>query len=284
MPPPPLRPATALSIAGSDSGGGAGLQADLKTFAALKVHGLTAVAALTAQSTTEVRDIFSVPAAFVAAQLDTLADDFAIDAVKTGMLADPETLALVAERTLRHRWPLVVDPVMVAASGARLVTDEVVAAMRDLFRRATVVTPNLDEMEVLTGQRPQRADEMAKAALALCRDSGAGAVLLKGGHLEGDPVDVLATASGDVMERRGARIPGRVGHGTGCTYASAIAAWLARGVDLHTAVDRAHRFVRGALEHAPRGLGHGTQPLHPFHPWFDGLESASAADGFDSDS
>jgi len=278
------RPATALSIAGSDSGGGAGIQADLKTFAALKVHGLTAVAALTAQSTIEVREVFSVPASFVAAQLDTLTDDFTIDAVKTGMLADPETLTLVAERTRRHRWPLVVDPVMVAATGARLVGDEVVAAMRGLFRHATVVTPNLDEMEVLTGQRPRDADAMAKAAIALCREVGAGAVLLKGGHLEGDPVDVLATASGDVMERRGDRIPGRVGHGSGCTYASAIAAWLARGGDLHTAVDRAHAFVRGALSHAPRGLGQGTQPLHPFHPWFDGLESAPPSDGFDSDS
>ncbi|MEM1023343.1 MAG: bifunctional hydroxymethylpyrimidine kinase/phosphomethylpyrimidine kinase [Myxococcota bacterium] len=280
----PKRPATALTIAGSDSGGGAGIQADLKTFAALKVHGLSAIAALTAQSTTEVRDVLAVPANFVAAQLDTLVDDFPIDACKTGMIADPATIEVVAQRVEDHAWPLVVDPVMVAATGARLVNDEVVDGLRSLFRLATVVTPNLDEMEVLTGVRPRRPEEMADAALALCREVGAGAVLLKGGHLEGEPVDVLVTASGDRMERGGPRIPGRVGHGTGCTYASAIAAWLSRGVDLQTAFDRAHAFVRGALAHAPKGLGRGSQPLHPLHAYFDGLESAPGPAGFDPDS
>ncbi|HJL40887.1 MAG TPA: bifunctional hydroxymethylpyrimidine kinase/phosphomethylpyrimidine kinase, partial [Myxococcales bacterium LLY-WYZ-16_1] len=156
-----------MTIAGSDSGGGAGIQADLKTFAAHRVHGLSALSALTAQSTTEVRAVHPVSTEFVAAQVDTLADDFTIHAVKTGMIGEPETIELILDRVARWSWPLVVDPVMVAASGDRLASDAVVEAFRRLIPRATVVTPNLDEVEVLLGWRPGDADGMARAGRAL---------------------------------------------------------------------------------------------------------------------
>ncbi|NJK89741.1 MAG: hydroxymethylpyrimidine/phosphomethylpyrimidine kinase, partial [Myxococcales bacterium] len=173
----PDQPSVALTIAGSDSGGGAGIQADLKTFAAFGVHGLSAISALTAQSTTEVRSVFPIPASFVAEQIDTLVDDFRVDAVKTGMIADPETIEVVRARAQAHRWKLVMDPVMVAASGARLASEPVVRAMERLFPFATILTPNLDEVEVLLGSRPEDADAMAEAAKLLL-ERGPQAVLV----------------------------------------------------------------------------------------------------------
>jgi hydroxymethylpyrimidine/phosphomethylpyrimidine kinase len=240
--------------------------------AALQVHGLSAITALTAQSTTEVRDVFPVPAAFVATQLDTLTDDFTIDAAKTGMIADPDAIEVVRERAARWGWRLVVDPVMVAATGARLVSDAVVERLASLFALATVVTPNLDEVEVLVGWRPIDPDGMERAGRELLA-RGSRAVLVKGGHLDGEPTDVWVDREGAVR-RSAPRIPGRVGHGTGCTYASSLAAWLARGSEPREAFERAHRFVHRALAQAPQGLGHGAQPLHPLHAYFDGLAPA----------
>jgi hydroxymethylpyrimidine/phosphomethylpyrimidine kinase len=262
-----------MTIAGSDSGGGAGIQADLKTFAAHRVHGLSALSALTAQSTTEVRAVHPVSTEFVAAQVDTLADDFTIHAVKTGMIGEPETIELIVDRVARWSWPLVVDPVMVAASGDRLASDAVVEAFRRLIPRATVVTPNLDEVEVLLGWRPVDADGMARAGRALLQ-LGAQAVLVKGGHLDGDPVDVWVDGDG-TQERSGARLCGTT-HGSGCTYASALAARIARGESPSEAFAAAHAYVRAAIACAPDGIGRGQGPMHHFHPFFDRWASGTS--------
>ncbi len=272
----PRPPACALTIAGSDSGGGAGIQADLKTFAALRVHGLCAVSAVTAQSTTEVRGVHPIPANFVAEQLDVLQDDFPIDAVKTGMLADAETVELVRKRATEAGWTLVVDPVMVASSGARLVSDRVVVALRRLISASVLVTPNLDEVEVLTGRRPQTTSEMVDAGHRLL-ETGARGVLVKGGHLAGDPIDVLVRAEEPALRLPGARIHTRAGHGTGCTYAAAITAWLARGATVEQAVLCSHAFVRSALEAAPEGLGRGAGPLHPLFDAYERLLEPSTS-------
>jgi hydroxymethylpyrimidine/phosphomethylpyrimidine kinase len=254
----------ALTVAGSDSGGGAGIQADLKTFAALGTHGLSAITALTAQSTTEVRAIHEVPADFVRLQLETLGDDFRIDAAKTGMLASPSVIEEVALFFEARPIPLVVDPVMVASSGARLVgTAAAQVIVERLFPRAALITPNLDEVEILLGQRPQDVDEMTAAGRELLT-LGPAAVLVKGGHLSGDPTDVLVTRSA-TRQFTGPRIPTSNTHGTGCTYAAAITALLAHGLPLLAAVETARTFLRGAIAHAPTGVGRGAGPLHPLH-------------------
>lgn len=254
----------ALTVAGSDSGGGAGIQADLKAFAALGTHGLSAITALTAQSTTEVRAIHDVPADFVRAQLATVADDFRIDAAKTGMLASPEVIDVVAEFFEGRPIPLVVDPVMVASSGARLVAEAAVERIVGrLFPRAALITPNLDEVAVLLGRRPTDVAEMEAAGRELLA-LGPVAVLVKGGHLLGDPTDVLVTRS-TIRRFGGPRIPTQATHGTGCTYAAAITALLAHGVPLVAAVDTARHYLQGAIAHAPSGVGRGHGPLHPLH-------------------
>ena len=204
-----------------------------------------------------------VPADFVATQIDTLVDDFAIDACKTGMIADPAVVDVVVERARRHQWTVVVDPVMVAATGARLVGAEVVERLCKLFDVARIITPNLDEVEVLLGERPSDPSAMESAGRTLADRHGA-AVLVKGGHLASDPVDVLVHDAG-TTRLSGPRILGRVGHGTGCTYAASLAGLLARGLAIEEAFVEAHAFVRGALAHGPRGLGRGSQPLHPLH-------------------
>jgi hydroxymethylpyrimidine/phosphomethylpyrimidine kinase len=258
----------ALTIAGSDSGGGAGIQADLKTFSALGVYGASVITALTAQNTREVRAIHDVPAEFVRAQLDTVLDDLRVDAVKIGMLSRPEVIAVVAA-VLRERFrgPVVLDPVMVAKSGDRLLRSEAVAALaQDLLPLATVITPNLPEGADLLGiaepvDEAQCVD-MARRLATL----GAGAVLLKGGHLQGpDSVDLLVMD--DHISRLAApRHATRNTHGTGCTLSSAIAAFLARGEALGDAVDAAKRYVFDAIGAADTlGVGHGHGPVHHFH-------------------
>lgn len=256
-------PPAALTVAGSDSGGGAGIQADLEAFAALGVHGLSAITALTAQSSVEVRGVFEVPASFVRLQMETVAADFHIAAAKTGMLASPEVIAAVADGLEALACAVVVDPVMVASSGARLVPEAAVAALLErLFPRAAVLTPNLPEVAALLGHEPRSPSEMAAAGARLL-ERGPAAVLVKGGHLSGDPVDVLVRRDGPPISLGGARIRTTAGHGTGCTYAAAIAALLARGESVEDAVRGAHAFLREALSHAPEGLGRGAGPLHP---------------------
>lgn len=243
----PATPACALTIAGSDSGGGAGIQADLKTFAALGVHGLSAITAITAQNTRGVRAIHPVPLKHLRAQLDALFEDFPIGAVKTGMLGDAKTARCVA-RELGKRKPawLVVDPVMIATSGARLLEDDAIRLLRDeLIPLADVLTPNLPEAEALLGTLIRNAREAERAASALL-DLGANAVLLKGGHARGREVlDLYADARG-TMEFRHPRL-GIQAHGTGCTLSAALAANLAKGNTPRIAARRSTDFVQRAL-------------------------------------
>ena len=264
------RYARVLTIAGSDSGGGAGIQADLKTFAALGCYGMSAITALTAQNTRGVTGIHGVPPAFLKAQIQAVVEDIGVDAVKLGMLHAPEVVEVVAWAIDHYKLPhVVLDPVMVATSGDRLIAAETVQGLvRELFPRAVVVTPNLDEAALLIdhpidgiGALDAAADEL----LAL----GARAVLLKGGHLPGDEVvDVLAEAGGARRRLSSARIACRNLHGTGCTLSSAIAAHLALGHGLSAAVALARAYVIGAMQAgADVQVGQGHGPLnHGFAP------------------
>jgi len=265
-----LRYARVLSIAGSDSGGGAGIQADLKTFGALGCYGMTAIAALTAQNTRGVSGIHPVPPAFLKAQIQAVVEDIGVDAVKLGMLHGPEVVEVVAWAIDRYRLPnVVLDPVMVATSGDRLIAAETVAVLvRELFPRAVVITPNLDEAALLIGRTIDGIDALDAAADALLA-LGAQGVLLKGGHLPGDEVaDVLLLRSGERHRYGSRRIVTSNSHGTGCTLSSAIAAHLALGHALPEAVAHARAFVLGALRSgADVRTGHGHGPLnHGFAP------------------
>ncbi len=255
---------TALTIAGSDSGGGAGIQADLKTFAAHKVFGTSAVTAVTAQNTLGVTMWRAVATDLVTAQIEAVAGDIGADAVKIGMLASAAIVeavaAAIAELDLPH---VVVDPVMVAKGGDRLLEEEAVAAIRtELLPRAHIVTPNVPEAEVLSGVTIRSIDDMRTAGERILK-LGPRVVLVKGGHLDGpESVDVACTAH-DTFELRGPRISTRHTHGTGCTLSSAIAANLALGLDDHAALTRAREYLEGAIRHAP-GIGHGHGPLAHF--------------------
>jgi hydroxymethylpyrimidine/phosphomethylpyrimidine kinase len=270
------RYARVLSIAGSDSGGGAGIQADLKTFSALGCYGMTAITAITAQNTQGVRGIHGIPPEMLRAQIDAVVEDIGADAVKIGMLATPEVVRMVADAIRRHRLPhVVLDPVMVATSGDRLIVPETVAALvGELFPLAEVITPNLDEAALLLGHAIEGADALDAAAQALL-GLGARAVLLKGGHLPGGwVVDVLGLqgggeGSGAVLQRlESARIATHNGHGTGCTLSSAIAAHLALGHALPEAVQKARAYILGAIQAgAAVRTGHGHGPLnHGYAP------------------
>ena len=257
-----------LSIAGSDSSGGAGIQADLKTFAALGCYGMTAVTALTAQNTLGVRAIHGVPPEILRDQIDAVVEDIGVDAVKIGMLHSPDIVRTVAAAIDRHGLKnVVVDPVMVATSGAVLIDSSAIAALvRELFCRAVVVTPNLDEASLLVGRVVDSEAAMEAAARELLA-MGAPAVLLKGGHLTGGVVsDLLVTQDGDIHWMRASRIQTANTHGTGCTLSSAIAAYLALGASLLEAVQAARAYVRGALESGARvRTGAGCGPLNHGH-------------------
>lgn len=261
----------AVTIAGSDSGGGAGIQADLKTFSALGVYGASVIAALTAQNTLGVTGIHDVPADFITAQIDAVFSDLAVGAVKIGMLSRPATIEAVADGLVRWKQHAVVlDPVMVAASGDRLLSEDAVATLRDkLLPLATIVTPNLPEAAVLldSGVAEDEAAMIAQGH-ALLR-LGPRAVLIKGGHARGEEsVDFLVEAAG-VTRLPAPRIATRNTHGTGCTLSSAIAASLARGEDTAEAVRTAKDYVSRAISASDRlaiGKGHG--PVHHFHAWW----------------
>ena len=252
-----------LAVAGSDSGGGAGIQADIKTITALGGFAMTAVTALTVQDTRGVQDVLAVPPAFVAAQMRAVLDDPGADAVKTGMLGDAATVAAVADVLASRRppLPLVVDPVMVAKGGRLLLTEAARAALlQHLLPLASLLTPNVPEAEALTALTIADRAAMRPAAEALLA-LGVPAVLLKGGHLPGDDViDLLATAE-TMREFRAPRIATRHAHGTGCTLASAVATGLAQGMALDQAVVRARAYVRAAMAAAP-GFGAGHGPLN----------------------
>ncbi|MDR2450988.1 MAG: bifunctional hydroxymethylpyrimidine kinase/phosphomethylpyrimidine kinase [Candidatus Accumulibacter sp.] len=257
-----------LSIAGSDSGGGAGIQADLKAFAALGCYGMTAITALTAQNTLGVRSIHGVPPAMLRDQIDAVIEDIGAHAVKIGMLHAPETVAVVAQAIDRHALTnVVLDPVMVATSGAVLIeTPAVEALVRELFPRVDLLTPNLDEASLLVGRALRTLEDMESAALDLMA-LGARAVLVKGGHLPGKTVtDLLLTADGERRAMALPRIETANTHGTGCTLSSAIAAHLSLGASLPEAVARARDYVWEALRAgAPVRTGAGSGPLD--HGW-----------------
>ncbi len=261
-----------LSIAGSDSSGGAGIQADLKTFSALGCYGMTAITALTAQNTLGVRAIHGVPPEMLVHQIDAVVEDIGVDAVKIGMLHSSGVARAVAQAIARHGLKCVVfDPVMVATSGAMLVDEAAIGVMVDeVFPRADLITPNLDEAALLVGYGLQSEADMERAANRLL-DMGARSVLLKGGHLQSDVVtDVLLQGSGDrqCIWMRAPRIPTSNTHGTGCTLSSAIAAGLALGQPLAQAVLNARIYIRGALEAgAAVTTGKGSGPLnHGYAP------------------
>jgi len=259
-----------LSIAGSDSGGGAGIQADLKTIAALGCYGMTAITALTAQNTQGVRSIHSVPLQMLADQIDAVVEDIGVAAVKIGMLHSADTVLTVSAAIDRHALPnVVLDPVMVATSGALLIFQEAVSVLvRELFPKAALVTPNLDEAAHLV-ERPLATEADMEAAAAQLLRMGARAVLLKGGHLSGGTVtDLLMTQGGKVHWMRAPRIATPNTHGTGCTLSSAIASHLALGSSLEEAVHLAREYVRGALQAgAAVRTGSGSGPLdHGYAP------------------
>ena len=254
----------ALTIAGSDSGGGAGIQADLKTFAALGVYGASAITAVTAQNTVGVTAVFPLPADLVTAQIEAVASDIVIHATKTGMLATAAIVETVAAAIKELELPLVVvDPVMLAKSGDRLLDDDGVRALcAELLPLATVVTPNIPEAEALTGRRIRSSDEAREAARRI-HGMGPSAVIVKGGHGAGDEiVDVLFDGE-RFTEFRAARVQTRSTHGTGCTFASAVAAFLARGHSLADATEQAQSYVVGAVRHG-LAIGKGQGPLDHF--------------------
>lgn len=256
----------ALSIAGSDSGGGAGIQADLKTFSALGVFGMTAITAVTAQNTVEVTGIVELPPEEVGKQIDAVVTDIGVDAAKTGMLSSAPIIEVVADRIRRHRiGRLVVDPVMISKAGAPLLRPDATAALRRmLLPLALVVTPNLHEAGALAGREIRTVEEMEEVARALAA-LGPRYVVVKGGHLEGGAVDVVF--DGARIERLEARrVRTERTHGTGCVFSAAITAGLARGTDVPEAIRSAKAFITRAIEAAlPLGRGHG--PADPMHAW-----------------
>lgn len=250
---------TALTVAGSDSGGGAGIQADLKTFAALGVYGTSAITAVTAQNTMGVTGFFTLPSDIIVAQMEAVASDIGVDAVKTGMLATAAVVEAVAAAITDLELPhVVVDPVMIAKSGDRLLEEEAVSAIRtELLRRAFVVTPNAPEAEILAGiavRTPADAREAARRILKL----GPAAVLVKGGHLDTEEIVDLLYDGQRFIEMRGPRLESRNSHGSGCTFAAALAANLALGRPLVEAAQLARDYVVGAIRHGlPIGRGRG---------------------------
>ena len=260
--------AIALTIAGSDSSGGAGIQADLKTFAALGVYGASVIAALTAQNTQGVKAIHDVPTDFIAAQIDAVFADLDIAAVKIGMLGRATAIETVSRGLVRHKAKnIVLDPVMIASTGATLIARDGVDALRRLLiPRALIVTPNLPEAAALTGASVARNEQEMEIQARQILELGARNVLIKGGHGEGEESVDLLVGQGDVVRLAARRLPTKNTHGTGCTLSSAIAASLAKDRDLVAAVQDAKAYVTAAIAAADRlTVGHGHGPLHHFH-------------------
>jgi hydroxymethylpyrimidine/phosphomethylpyrimidine kinase len=254
----------ALTIAGSDSGAGAGIQADLKTFAALGVYGTTAITAITAQNTVGVTQILALSPKLIAAQIDAIIDDIGAHALKTGMLANAAIIDTVANKIREHRLKnIVVDPVMVATSGDLLIQKSAVAALRrKLIPLALVVTPNIAEAEELTSMKLLTAAEIREAAKRIVK-MGARTVVIKGGHLKGPAIDLFYDGK-KFIELSAPRIRTKNTHGTGCTFSAAIAAYLAKGEKLDSAVALAKKFITQAIQ-SSFSIGAGHSPVHHFH-------------------
>ena len=261
-----------LTIAGSDSGGGAGIQADLKTISANRCYGMSVITALTAQNTLGVTAIHAVPVDFVAAQMDAVLSDIGADAVKIGMLFSPELIRTVADGLRRHGAKnIVLDPVMVAQSGDKLLQDEAVAAIKEhLIPLADLITPNLPEASVLLDREITSEADLSAAATDLAA-MGAGNVLIKGGHLESENSDDCLYLGDEqrLVTLEGERVVTRNNHGTGCTLSSAIAAYLARGEDMETVVRLGKDYITGAIQAgAAYEIGRGNGPVHHFFRFF----------------
>ncbi|ACV62527.1 phosphomethylpyrimidine kinase [Desulfofarcimen acetoxidans DSM 771] len=258
---------TALTIAGSDSGGGAGIQADLKTFAAFQVFGLSAITAITAQNTMGVFAVQEVKPEIIAAQIDCLFEDMDIDAVKIGMVSDTEIIKTISAALKRNNaGNVVLDPVMISKSGYKLLKPEAIEELiRSLFPLAGVLTPNLVEAEEITGQKIKNPDDMQTAAEKI-HAMGVKAVVIKGGHLKSSPVDVFYDGS-SFLSLRGEFINSKNTHGTGCTFSSAIAACLAQGKSLPEAVTEAKEYITGAIQNS-LDIGKGVGPTHHFYKFY----------------
>jgi hydroxymethylpyrimidine/phosphomethylpyrimidine kinase len=264
----PQRAPTALTIAGSDSGGGAGVQADLKTFSALGVFGCSAITALTAQNTRAVTAVAEAGAEMVSAQIRTVLDDIAVDAVKIGMLFSTNTIVAVADALAGFTAPVILDPVMIAKSGDALLQDAAIDALRDrMVPRADLLTPNLPEAARLLAEPPAEDEAaMARQGQALI-GLGAKAVLMKGGHGGGATcVDLLVRPEAPPLRLTAPRLKTKNTHGTGCTLSAAIAAEMAKGADMGAAATAAHAYLQAAMARAyDLGVGHGAGPVHHFH-------------------
>ena len=253
---------TALTIAGSDSSGGAGIQADIKTMTTNGVYAMSAITALTAQNTTGVTDIMEVTPKFLEEEIDSIFTDIRPDAIKTGMVSSSELIEVIADKLTEYKAEnIVVDPVMVATSGARLISEEAIDTLKQrLLPLATVITPNIPEAEVLSEMEIKSEEDMEKAAKVICEKFGCG-VLLKGGHQLNDANDLLWQKDAEPVWFHGKRINNPNTHGTGCTLSSAIASNLAKGYDLQTAVKYAKNYISGALA-AMLDLGKGSGPMN----------------------
>ena len=253
---------TALTIAGSDSSGGAGIQADIKTMTANRVYAMSAITALTAQNTTGVTGIMEVTPEFLAEQLDSIFTDIRPDAVKTGMVSSSRLITVIASKLKEYgATNIVVDPVMVATSGAKLISDEAIGTLKkELLPLATVITPNIPEAEVLSGMTVKTEEDMVTAAEFICKSYGC-SVLCKGGHSISDANDLLVETNGNIRWFYGKRIDNPNTHGTGCTLSSAIAANLAKGYSLSDSVMNAKNYISGALS-AMLDLGKGSGPMN----------------------
>jgi hydroxymethylpyrimidine/phosphomethylpyrimidine kinase len=252
----------AMTIAGSDSGGGAGIEADLKTFSALGVHGVVAITSITAQNTYRVSAVFDLPGWLVYEQIRVVVEDMGVDAAKTGMLSNSEIVESVARAVEEFKIPLVVDPVMIAKSGARLLREEAVGALTSrLLPRALVVTPNTPEAEVLSGLRVRSVEDAERAARLISEKYGVEAVVVKGGHLESERVVDVLYYRGGFYHYESPRVEGCT-HGGGCAYSAAITAYLARGLDVVEAVGRAKEFIVWAIKYGLR-VGRGYCPVNP---------------------
>ncbi|MEM4741605.1 MAG: bifunctional hydroxymethylpyrimidine kinase/phosphomethylpyrimidine kinase [Ignisphaera sp.] len=253
----------ALTIAGSDSGGGAGIQADLKTFASLGVHGMSVITSITAQNTYEVRAVFDLPLHIIEAQFRAVVEDIGVDAAKTGMLSNADIVKLVSSLLKSYNIPTVVDPVMIAKSGAPLLrSDAVDAVIRYLIPVATVVTPNRFEAERIVGMEIKSVEDARKAAKYIVEELGAKAAIVKGGHIEGDKSIDILYYNGKFKEFEADRINTKATHGTGCSFSAAIAAELAKGKTIEDAVKTAKEFITTAIRYGLNiGRGHG--PVNP---------------------
>lgn len=257
-------PHKALTIAGSDSGGGAGIQADLKTFAALSVYGTSVITAVTAQNTVSVTGVHEIPVDMISRQIDAVMDDIGADAVKTGMLSSPAIVEAVADGIRRHHISqVVVDPVMIAKSGDRLLQEDAVQAVKiHLLPLAQVVTPNIPEAEVLSGMSVESEADMITAAKRIA-DSGPKIVIVKGGHRSGPPIDIAWDGT-TTSYFETPRVDTQATHGTGCTYSAAITANLAKGMPAAQAIEQAKQYLYEALRTA-YDIGAGHSPVHHFH-------------------